>query len=527
MSVAAGTDCGSMPPDRATRDVPNAPPTDAAVSTRLFTPDAEPFPYTKVRDWIALLPQSVLSDGAFRLYYLSRSVIWENSKGGAPTRPVVEITYEEYATILGRSARTIARFAHELYSAGLWNVVERAHRSVVVPGKARPEVRTVMTIRVHDYPREADSFAGPVKTWDVLAAVRDSKRAARTDRGCAETRMSAQSDQGEYAQSDATKCDRTGMSPQSQNRPEQDHQQGSPPAETPESRGGSEATAVTERGTDLSAPDDVSAGQSACDDAPKKKGEEEKPSLPPGPPAADDQLIPAPTEPRTPGDSLVDELAMFSDAAVELVGQLYDKALATPGLQALSAADRAGLARRIDARLTEGWSLSRIRAVLTGGSLVGVKVPGRLWTSRLDDMPAYSAVPRPRSAPDNTTGPSANRGAGQRPRQAAVTNDCSHLPDPNAGKVRYQVPDERGIRLVVRWADARRVLPWCGRCSSETRTLSPREPGKLPRACPDCHPEQHAFPPDTEPASTSTLEPATATNASRPRTTAGGRNPQA
>jgi hypothetical protein len=522
VSVAAGTDRGADSPDPATRDAPNAPASEPPAATRLLSPDAEPFPYTKVRDWIALLPQSTLSDGAFRLYYLSRSVIWENSKGGAPARPVVEITYEEYAAILGRSARTIARFAHELYQAGLWQIVERAHRSVVVPGKARPEVRTVMTIRVHDYPQDSATFSGPVKTWDVLAAIRDSKRA---ERGCVTTPVSAQSGQGGYAQADATECGRTELSLQSSDPPEQDRQQAVSPAETPESAGGSAETTVTGGRTNLSTPSDVSAGQRVRKEGLKKKGEEENPSLPPTPSTPQDQRG-LPEQPPARKDSLTDELAMFSEATVALVGQLYDKTLATAGLQPLSAADRAGLARRIDARLAEGWSLSRVRAVLTGGSLVGVKVPGRLWASRLDDMPAYAAVPHPRSAADDA-GPAPAQGGGLRNRPSAVTNDCSSLPDPNLGKVRYQVPDERGVRLVVRWADGRRVLPWCGRCSDGTRTLAPRQPGGLPRACPDCHPEPHVFPADSEiPSSPDVPDPDT-TNASRLRiTAAGGRNPR-
>lgn len=197
---------------------------------------------------------------------------------------------------------------------------------------------------------------------------------------------------------------------------------------------------------------------------------------------------------------------MFAAETIELVTQLYDKTLSTPGLQPLSAADRAGLARRIDSRLTEGWSLTRIRAVLTGGSLVGVKMPGRLWAGRLDDMPAFPAggspqVPTPRtgnhdratSSGGPTSAGTARRATARRER-TLLTNDCSHLPEPNAGKARYEVPDERGVRLTARWADARRVLAWCGRCSSDSRCLRPRVSGQLPTPCPDCHPEPEAFP---------------------------------
>jgi hypothetical protein len=491
VSVEAGTDCGTTSPDRA-RDGHSAPPSEAPVSTRLVGSEAEPFPYTKIRDWIALLPVSKLSDGAFRLYCLSRSVIWENSKGGAPTRPVVEITYEEYAMILGRSARTIARFAHELYSVGLWQVIERAHRSVVVPGKARPEVRTVITVRVHDFPIEPATFAGAVKTWDVLAAIRDTKRTATVS---GPTAVSAQSDQRERVPPGAGTCATTDLSSQSPTPPAQDRPQGLSPAVTPETPGGCDTTTVTVGKTDLSARADVRAGHTARGRVPKKKDEEEKPSLPPTP-STDHDHPGGSRENHTPSSSLSDELAMFSSDAVGLVAQLYDRSLSAPGLQALSAGDRVGLARRIDGRLAEGWSLSRVRAVLTGGSLVGVKVPGRLWMTRLDDMPSRPLVPAPRPAPDDTSSPD----RGSRPRPSMVTNDCSALPDPNPGKVRYQVPDDRGVRLMARWADERQVRPWCGRCSSESRTLAPRESGRLPRPCLDCHPEPHAFPTDAESA---------------------------
>lgn len=525
MSVAAGTECRSATPDRVTADTSNAPPTEPAVSTRLVSSDSEPFPYTKVRDWIPLLPQADLSDGAFRLYCISRSVIWENAKGGPPPKPVIEITYEEYATILGRSPRTISRFAQDLYTVGLWEVVERAHRSVAVPGKARPEVRTVMTIRVHDYPHDPPGFTGPVKTWDVLSAIRDSKAASRAARPtqtpvCATTTVSAQSDQGGYDQSDATECDWTDLSPQSSTPGGEDQQRGPSPAETPETAGQCERTSVTTPRTDLSDDVDVSAAHAACDGTPKKNVEEEKPSLPPpsrsrhDTSSAAEQNAGADQQGGTRRESLADELAMFSDDAVGLVGQLYDKTLAAPGLQPLSAADRIGLARRIDSRLAEGWSLARIRAVLTGGSLVGVRMPGRLWAGRLDDMPAFPAVPAPRNAPDNTPGGDRDqrRQPPQRPQRRVVTNDCSSLPEPNPGRIRYEVPDGRGIRLVAKWADARRTLPWCGRCGPDARTLMPRQTGQLPRPCPDCHPDPGAFPPPPQETPSTPDVPAGTTN---------------
>lgn len=539
MSVAAGTDRRSSPPDQATRggidratsDGIDTPPTQSPVTTRLVHGPAEPFPYTKIRDWIALLPTSELGDGAFRLYYISRSVICENTKGGAPPKTTIEITYEEYAMILGRSARTISRFAQELFAAGLWEEVERAHRSIRIPGKARPEVRTVLTVRVQDFPSDPWAFAGPVKTWDVLSAVRDSKHtspahtanvaSARTvdetvdetiggtvgpggagpstaahDTACETTTVSPQSDQATSPRVDPSECDPTNLSPQSDTTYPQDQPQATSPAQTTTLAGHSETTSMSVPRTDLSNASTISAGHTACD-APLKKGvKEEKPSLPPTPSTAD-------------RDSLADELALFSTPTIQLVGHLYDKTLTTNGLQPLSAAERVGLARRIESRLAEGWSLSRVRAVLTGGSLVGVKMPGRLWAGRLDDMPAPPEVPAPRSAPDNaTTVPTAfgrRRAGGERRVSAIQTNDCSLQRDPNAGRSRYEIPEGRGVRMAVRWADSDRVPPWCGRCSSDARTLRPAAPGGLPRPCLECHPDPHAFPPpDPDPADTAT-----------------------
>lgn len=538
MSVKANTERRSDTPDRATGDsltdtltdtptttagLPAAKPATNAVNgtpvmMRLVTGDPEPFPYTKVRDWIPLLPQETLCDGAFRLYCISRSVIWENAKGGPPPKPVIEITYEEYASMLGRSARTISRHAQDLYAAGLWEMVERTHRSVTVPGKTRPEVRTVITIRVHDYPPEPDRFTGPVKTWDVLQTLRENKIPGRTrapatvpparptdglveeparvrGRRCAPTSLSTQPDQPEQGESAGTECDRTTMSPQSSTSPTQDQQHVLSPGETPREPGECDRATVTETRTDLSTESDIPAGQTVCGGALKKIVEEEKPSLPPRS-RVDDRALPS-------GQSLADELVMFSEEAIALVGVLYDRTLTAPGLQPLSAGERVGLARRIDARLDEGWSLARVRAVLTGGSLVGVKMPGRLWAGRLDDMPAHPAIPSPRSAQGTHPGAAVHGGprggdparAGRDGRAArpVVTNDCSALPEPNLGKIRYQVPDERGLRLVPKWADERRVLPWCGRCSPDARTLMPRESGQLPGPCPDCHPEPAAF----------------------------------
>lgn len=518
MSAAADTLGLPGASDRVVGDDARSPSTESSVAARLVDGDPEPFPYTKVRDWIALLSQADLSDGAFRLYYISRSVIWENMKGGAPPKPVVEITYEEYAQIMGRSARTISRFAEDLLKVGIWEELERASRSVRVPGKPRPQVQTVLTIRVHDYPREPWSFAGPTKTWDVLGALREAKRLARETSvagasgvvsagGCVRTDLSAQSDQGDEVEATpemapasagvcagdgvrAGQCDRTDLSAQSEQGADpslrrddgdQDHPQVGLPAETDERAGWTAPTDLSLARTDLSEADGVSAGHSARDGAFKKKGEEEnKPSLPP---------TPSPQQHET----LADELAMFSAATVELVGLLYDKTVTTPGLPPLSAADRAGLARRIEGRLAEGWAVSRVRAVLTGGSLVGVKMPGRLWAGRLDDMPTYRAT-RGRGDSDAGHSVATDRRGDSRRGPAVVTNDCSTMPDPNAGKARYEVPDGRGARMTVRWVDTREVSPWCGRCSSDTRCLRPNEPGSLLRPCPECHPEPQAFP---------------------------------
>lgn len=514
MSVAAGTDRRSSAPDRVTRGNVDAPPSEQPVATRLVDNAAEPFPYTKVRDWIALLPASELGDGAFRLYYLSRSVIWENVKGGAPLKPVVEITYEEYATILGRSARTISRFAQDLFATGLWEEVERTHRSIKVPGKARPEVRTVLTVRVHDFPREPWTYTGPVKTWDVLATIRDSKKAGESSTGevssvCDTTSVSTQSDQREHSSRDTAGCGTTDLSSQSSTTCPQDQPQAPRPAETDDDPGRSEMTDLSAARTDLSAVPNVSAGQAVRESALKKKGEEEeKPSLPPAPS-------------RQQRESLADELAMFSTPTIQLVNHLYEKTLTTPGLQPLSAVDRIGLARRIESRFAEGWSVSRVRAVLTGGSLTGVKMPGRLWCGRLDEMPAPPTVPTPRAAPDDQAGQAGHRPRAARRASAVQLNDCSMLPDPNAGRSRYEIPDGRGVRMGVRWADSDTVPAWCGRCSSDARTLAPQVPGGMPRACPSCHPEPDAFPPPSDqaaaPEPTTRLPgPVQATNGTKP-----------
>lgn len=533
MSTVAGTQSRLNSTSQVTRDDTDTSSPELPVTTRLLDAEPEPFPYTKVRDWITLLSQVDLPDGAFRLYCVSRSVIWENSKGGPPARPIIEISYEEYGLIMGRSAKTISRLAASLYAIGLWEEVERTSRSVRIPGKARPEVRTVLTIRVHDYPRDPRNFEGPVKTWDKLSEIREARKRgpATGDTGsdvfageCDGTAMSAHTDQatgdapttpprptspGPSAEPgvSAGQCAETDLSGHTDQRPaaiadESDHDTpaGSrvPPAQTPEPPGGTARTDLSEAETDLSADLDVSAGQSTCDGPLKKTGfKEEKPSLPP--PSAAAAAKPA---------ALDDELAMFSDEAIELVAQLYARAMSLPGAQPLSAADRVGLARRIDSRITEGWSLTRVRQVLNGGSLDGVRMPGRLWAARLDDMPAFprtTSVPAPRDghcpAPPQ---PPARPSLPGRPTTAAAfprttrphsrTNDCSDLPDPNPGKARYEIPDPRGVRMTVVWADDRTVKPWCGHCSGDTRCLRPRSAGALARPCPDCHPDPAAFP---------------------------------
>jgi len=549
LSSLAGTQSRSPSTTQLTRESDTEPHVELPVTTRLVDAEPEQWPYTKVRDWIALLSQADLPDGAFRLYCVSRSVIWENTKGGGPPpRPVIEITYEEYGLILGRSAKTISRLAAHLYTVGLWEEVERTSRSIRVPGKARPEVRTVVTIRVHDYPREPWSFDGPVKTWDKLAQIRETRKlgdptppaepaAGGNDPSaegdippgqCDRTPVSAQSDHCEPDTAPASpsaavddpastsapdcpvsagQCDRTSMSAQSHQAipddpfgPDDDDDPFADPspAQTPEPAGRCGRTDLSEPRTDLSAESDVSAGQNECDGPLKKTGfKEEKPSLPP--------------PPATGAATFDDELAMFSSDAVELIRRLYDRTATLTGAQPLSAADRVGLARRIDGRLQEGWSLNRVRAVLLNSSLDGVRMPGRLWATRLDDMPAFPAtgpvVPAPRQArhdrrtPAGRPTPTARHsGPTARPRRTgSQTNDCSALPDPNPGKARYEIPDDRGRRMTVVWADERTVPPWCGHCSGETRCLRARTPGALLRPCPDCHPDPGAFPAADEP----------------------------
>lgn len=543
MSSLAGTQSRSPSTTELTRESDTESNVERPVTTRLIEPEPERWPYTKVRDWIALLSQDDLPDGAFRLYAVSRSVIWENTKGGGPPpRPVIEITYEEYGLILGRSAKTISRLAAHLYTVGLWEEVERTSRSIRIPGKARPEVRTVVTIRVHDYPRDPRAFTGPVKTWDRLAQIRETRKRGDTTSPCApaatgddptggsdvragqcdRTPLSVQSEQDNFppasrpapAAADARtpaglsgdpvpagQCDRTAVSAQSDQAipddpfgPDNDTgpSAGPSPAQTAAPAARCDRTDPSEARTDLSAELDVSAGHSTCDKALKKTGvKEEKPSLPPPSAAA----------------TLDDELAMFSTDAAELVCHLYDRAMSLPDAQPLSANDRIGLARRIDGRLKEGWSLRRVRAVVLNGSLDGVRIPARLWATRLDNMPAFPAtgpaLPVPREARHDQRATAARaappaRPAGPplRPRRppAAHTNDCSRLPDPNAGKARYEIPDDRARRMTVVWADERTVPPWCGHCSEETRCLRARTPGALLRPCPNCHPDPGAFP---------------------------------
>lgn len=518
MSTSASTVSPRGSAERANDAAPPSPSGDTSVSTRLLDSEPEPFPYTRVRDWIALQPQSVLGDGAFRLYYVSRSVIFENSKGGAPSRPVIEITYVEYAAIMGRNVRTIQRFADELYKVGLWEVLERTSRSVVIPDKPRPQVRTVLTIRVHDYPREPWSYDGPVKTWDVLAAIRAANEPAPAQGDirpgqAATTGMSGQKGgisgqrppdpDDSQADPDTITADQSatttasGQSDQAKPEPDDDDQASAEhptpglPVEVPITAGQCATTSTSQPTTNLSDHVDISAGQTACE-ASLKNLEKEPPSLPPAPQAAA----------ASQAQELTDELAMFSPAAVELVTELYEQALQLPAAQPLSAEERAGLARRIDQRTREGWSLTRVRAVLLGGRLDSVNMPGRLWSKRLDDMPAVPAgampaqgPPRPASATPAAEAAVRRQSSSRQAPQRRSSNDCSQLPDPNAGMTRFEVPDNRGMRLVARWMPATEAPPWCSRCDSDSRTLRPAHSGELPQPCPHCHPAPEAFPP--------------------------------
>jgi hypothetical protein len=478
VSNDAGTQSRESSTEQVTREGPD--PSIVEPVTRLLDSDGERFPYTEIRDWIGLLDPRVLADGPFRLYVISRSVICENAKDDTPARRVVEISYEEYAEILGRCARTISRYAQDLFAVGLWEEVERGARSVRVPGAARPQVQTVLSIRVHDRPRDLTAFDGPVKTQDVLSRIRE----ARQRRALPDT-------------DGAGRCD---MTQQSGHTPPSAPPATPQPGQTRQSPGRSEGTPPSPPLTDMSATG-VSAGHPVCEEAPEKVSDEEQPS----PPAASSRAEqPAVSDPDMPGtgaadtdtadslaDELADELAMFSGEAVHVVRQLYAKTVGLPGTQPLSAEERAGLARRIDSRLSEGWSLSRIHAVLTGGSLVGVRMPGRLWASRLDDMPPYLA--RLPADDGRDTAPARTQPPAAPPPRRTGPPRGSRVPDPNEGKTRYEVPDARG-RMAARWRDAHSTAPWCGRCAPDARTLRPRAPGELPRPCGVCHPEPDAFP---------------------------------
>lgn len=407
MSSAAGTDRRTESPDRVPDGHSQADSARHDVATLLAARRPDPFPSTQIRDWIALLDRDVLSDGAFRLYCVSRSLLHDNPKTWPPPAAAIEVSYERYGAILGRPSDVIEGFAEELFGCGLWREVDRRER----------DGATLVTVVVDDQPREAASYDGPVTAWDLLA-------------------------------------------------------------DTPAHPGADDR------------PDDATAPEAQDDGQPPQRQRSTR--------RADGDAHP-------PG--LADELAMFTPETVEIVTVLNDKALTSPGLQPLTAADRAGLARRIESRLAQGWSAGRIRAVLTGGSLVGVTLPGRLWCGRLDDMPTAMttgttpgttgtpdpgrrpAVPQPRRAGQPVRAVTDRRDRGLR------TNDCSTLPEPNPGRTRYEVPDTPPVRMTVRWADDRSVAAWCGRCSEHSRCLRPTSPGRLPRPCPECHPEPDAFPP--------------------------------
>lgn len=440
VSRPPGTQSSDLSTEQVTGAAPGGPPDGPRVTGTRAQAWHRPVPYA-----VAVLPEDVVSDGAFRLYCVSLASSCDDSGDDPGRRTCAEVDFEEYAGLLGRSARTIGRFAEELIRVGLWERVDRVRRPADVADgtQAHLRVRTVMTVRLHECPAAARHLPDPAvpdaAVPDVLGdAVGDgSARVAPDDRE---------------------------PSPSAQH----------PTADVPRA-----ATPSPVPSTPAADPDDPH----------------------PDEPHADD---PDPRE----AASLADELAMFRPEAVELVAWLCARARELPHARPLSADERVGLARRIDAHLTQGWSLTRVRAVLSAGRLDSIRLPGPLWIKRLDEMPACrhytsgparpaAAVPAPRVG--GTGGlaarqPGRYRAAGAPRRGHVQINDCSGLPEPNPGRARYEIPDIHRRRMTPVWADDRAVPPWCGRCSGDSRCLIPAEPGGLLRPCPTCHPEPGAFP---------------------------------
>lgn len=210
--------------------------------------------------------------------------------------------------------------------------------------------------------------------------------------------------------------------------------------------------------------------------------------------------IPPSPQPPAQTESLDDELAMFSEPVIALVTDLYERALAMDNAKPLTLDERAGLARRIDARLTEGWSVTRVRGALLNGGCADVRFPARFWAERLDGMPKHpgqstvASMP-PVAIPEPRNGHHRPGGKGQRAGKRGKTNDCSGFIDPNPGRTSYEIPDpERPYRLIKRWANENDVPAWCASCDADSRTLRPEPGGSRPRPCPKCHPEPALFP---------------------------------
>lgn len=134
--------------------------------------------YTTAWDWIDL---SDLPDHSVRILRILRMFVFEKD----PSRRV-RITQDEIAKLARRTESSVRRSMKPLYELGVLEQVEVVKRSVEVPGKNRPEIRTAVVYRLNDKPPAG--YAGPVNPFAELKRLRGEPVSDRAD-------VRAQSDQ--------------------------------------------------------------------------------------------------------------------------------------------------------------------------------------------------------------------------------------------------------------------------------------------------------------------------------------------
>lgn len=133
--------------------------------------------WTWTWDFVDLSP---LPDQSVRVWRVIRMCL-NDSKDAADDDRLVTLTDEEIGVLADnngtpRSRWAVAKAMKPLFEMGLLEEAATERRSVRVPGHAKPQVRTIRHLRVHDEPPEGwAKYAGPVNPFEKLRAYREAR----------------------------------------------------------------------------------------------------------------------------------------------------------------------------------------------------------------------------------------------------------------------------------------------------------------------------------------------------------------